>query len=1321
MVPSFLRPVFFAFVFCLSGASLSAQIRLAEIAPTNTGQITDEDGDHPDWIELINAGASAASLDGLSLSDAGRTGQWPLPAATLAPGERLLVFASGKNRGSVAPNTVNHWETAVYEGDTWHYSSTQPPADWAAKGFDDSGWGTAPGGFGYGDGDDTTELPAGTLSFFLRRSFTASDTAQLVQALLHLDYDDGFAAYLNGTEIARSANLPPGSAWDALTSIDHEALMYNGGLPEAFLIEKNALTALLQPGENVLAIEIHNIEAGSSDLSARAWLSFGIGSAATFFSPTPTWFNAGNPGGSANLHTNFKIAFREKIDLFDAGGSILDSLTVSTLEPGHSQMRLNDTGPWCISDNPSPGLPNGAACLSGYAQAPQFTLAAGFYTGDHTVGLVPGGPGIVRYTTDGSWPDQNAPVFSQNLDLSATTLLRARRFETGKLPSRTTTASYFLNEPVTVSVVSIALDPGDFPAVYDNYSDKGRVNVEFFDQNRQRQFATEACGYVVGNWSVAFPQKSLQFDIDEEWGSLGEIAYPLFAPDKPIERFHSFRIRNEDDDAWGARMRDRIVNDLARPTHSGQAAFRNVVAFINGEYWGLYSARERLDNYFVRDNYGADPDSVNMIKTHWGLGNYIAEYGTTDDFFELSDFITGHDMSLPGNFQAVGERLDLDNFTDYFATEIFVASTDWLQDYFNNIRLFRTPDLRWNFLLWDVSYSSGGASGCAACDVLGSTINNPFGSRYGAMFDSLLNNPEYKRFFINRFADLLNTSFQPGVVHALIDKNAAEMAPEIDRHNGRWATGDLAAWSWQVQTLKDFYSQRPAFQRQHLRDHFDLPDEVSLTLEVYPPGAGHIKISTIIPEDLPWTGTYFHGNPVTLTAIPAPGYTFSNWSASSFITDPAGKSFTADVSVDTVFRANFIGTAAPMTLAVGEINYHSDPTRDAGDWLELLNFGAAPLDLSDCSIGDSEWYHRFVLPTGTVLPPDGRLVLFENKGLITAEHPGLDPKLGPLGFSLSDKGDSLHLHDAFGHPIEAFAFSDKKPWPRTPDGYGRTLERAAPDNDPGQPDSWFDGCVGGSPAQAYTPCEENPLVSEINYKSSPDFDAGDWFELFNRSAQDFDLSGWRARDDDDQHEFVIPAGTVLPPGGYRVFFQDEAKFIDHFPAVSNISGPLGFGLSGNGDLIRLFDPSGRLQFSLHFDDAAPWPAGADGEGFTLENAGYDANPNAGTNWFSGCYGGSPGTAFDPDCGTSATGDGHLSLPTVLVFPQPAKDYLAVRLPDPSLSFDIRLFDACGVLLLEKTRLCGDARIDLSGIPAGMYLLKVKTGAFSISKFVALIR
>ncbi len=189
----------------------------------------------------------------------------------------------------------DHWETAVYPYNNWSYivPVTEPPANWHNQGFDDSSWLIGPGGIGYGDEDDNTEIdPA--ISVYMRHTFNISDPSKLVQAIIHVDYDDGFVAYLNGLEIGRSFNMGnPGDfiTFDGLANIEHEAVMYSGGIPEGHTIPSSILDSILTPGENVLAAQVHNVGSSSSDMTSNLYLSFCITDTATYYGPTPSWFS----------------------------------------------------------------------------------------------------------------------------------------------------------------------------------------------------------------------------------------------------------------------------------------------------------------------------------------------------------------------------------------------------------------------------------------------------------------------------------------------------------------------------------------------------------------------------------------------------------------------------------------------------------------------------------------------------------------------------------------------------------------------------------------------------------------------------------------------------------------------------------------------------------------------------------------------------------------------------------------------------------------------------------------------------------------------
>ncbi len=185
---------------------------------------------------------------------------------------------------------INHWETAVFNEDTWKYfvGKSEPDAGWRTIAFAETGWLQGKGGFGYEDGDDTTIIPACT-SVYLRIKINVTDTSKISLGVLHMDYDDAFVAYLNNVEIARSGISGQNPGYNALGT-NHDARMPSGGVPESFTISKSLLTTCLKPGTNVLAIQVHQSSVNSSDMSSNAWLSFGIKTTSTYFRSTPVWF-----------------------------------------------------------------------------------------------------------------------------------------------------------------------------------------------------------------------------------------------------------------------------------------------------------------------------------------------------------------------------------------------------------------------------------------------------------------------------------------------------------------------------------------------------------------------------------------------------------------------------------------------------------------------------------------------------------------------------------------------------------------------------------------------------------------------------------------------------------------------------------------------------------------------------------------------------------------------------------------------------------------------------------------------------------------------
>ena len=221
------------------------------------------------------------SADGNHESSGGGTGASPVEHFAIDPS--LLVAGTnvlsvqGHNLGNTSSDfsLIPTLEAVVpplpplpiQAGDDWRYfpGTEEPPSGWNAVVFDDSGWMVGPSGFGYGDGDDATLLDMygdNLSSVYVRKKFTVIDSSAVAGLRLSMDFDDGFVAYLNGTEIARFnlAGAPP--AFNEAADPDHGAVV-DGGAVEYFNIDPS----LLLDGTNVLAVQGHNGALPSSDLT----------------------------------------------------------------------------------------------------------------------------------------------------------------------------------------------------------------------------------------------------------------------------------------------------------------------------------------------------------------------------------------------------------------------------------------------------------------------------------------------------------------------------------------------------------------------------------------------------------------------------------------------------------------------------------------------------------------------------------------------------------------------------------------------------------------------------------------------------------------------------------------------------------------------------------------------------------------------------------------------------------------------------------------------------------------------------------------------
>jgi hypothetical protein len=1302
-----------------------AQIFINEASNSNGTTVVQADGSSPDWLELYNGSSSTMNLLGYGLTDDTLfPSKWQFPSSTLAANGYLTVLASGKSNISI----IDHWETALNAGDTWDYyvPASNLAVDWNTVSYLPVGWLQGNLGIGYGDGDDATTITGPANSVYVRKTFNIANKDAIVAAVFDADFDDGFVAYLNGVEVARFglAGYPPN--WDEF-SVDHEAEIYQGGGVQSYEIDTTLLNSILVNGTNVLAIEVHNASAASSDLSLIPFLTFGFNESTVYYSgAVHPYFNPVTSNSFFN--TNFSIATAgESIYLSNPSGIIIDSLVIPDLEPDMSFGKfLDGTSTNSIFSIPTPGVTNNSSiAFSSYENSPVIETVGGFFTAGVSVTILNNSitGGVIRYTIDGQDPISSSTLYTGPFVLSTNSVVKAICFSasTSLLPSQIAAETYFFMEDFTLPVISISTDASNLvgpTGIFDNYTTDWRKPciIEYFDADGQKQFESRASIKPDGGagGSRSNPQHSVTIEPANTLYGEGEpVNYPLIPEKAFIDKFYAFYLRNGSNYWNQYPQKDATFMRMMRETNANSQAYSPVVAFVNGQYFGIYELREKANERYFEENYGNDPDSLDLLSISYFYGPSILRTvkGSDSSFYTMRDFVTTYDPASADYFDQCDKKIDLYNFADYLSAENWFGNYDWI---YNNMKIarMRTKGNKWKFFLQDMELGLGGWADVNA-NLFDYFRNNNQPNPFWEIYNGLAQNTEFKNYFVNRYADLMNTVFRANQYTPIVDSMYNQLLPELPRHFQTW-TGDIpggmATYAAIHNQLLNDFSLRSDVVRDQIVNEFSLVKKVNVTLNVQPEGAGYIKISTIIPNELPWTGVYFDGVPVTMTAVANPGYTFSNWQVNSLIpaAELQNERIELNVSTSEFFKAMFVGTEEPLAVTISEIHYNPETSVDGGNWIELHNFGSTPLGLTNWSVKSKNFYDKFIFEDQTSIPANGYLVICQDTNLFKAQYPSVLNFVGATGFPWSNSYDSILLYNQNNEVVLNAIYRDKAPFPECADGWGRTLENSYMNEVQLDAEDWFCGCIGGSPGKAYEPCIEPITFTEINYNNSiPEFYAGDWIEIRNNTTVPINLSTYTFKDSKNDHVFSLPA-VVVPAGGYWVLSNDLLNFGIRHSAVENVSGAFNFGLAGT-DALRLFDDQGVLLTSVLYSNQAPWPSQPTFEDYTLEysiNPIY-ANPNVSTSWFVGCEGGSPGRAFTP---CPVLPDGEMGF----LYPNPTSGSINVvfnNQNNPSNTTNLYIYNMGGQIVhtvsVNAIESVVMQTIDASQFANGMYYIRIE--------------
>ena len=1063
-----------------------SQIVINEVCPSNVTLIQNSNGDFDDWIEIYNSGGSTINLQGYGLTDDLLLPfRFTFPSFNLNAGQRVLVFASDSTSNVI----VDHYEMAVNAIASWKYKTGSAALDtnWRNISFNDGTWSSGNGGIGYGDGDDNTTIAA-SVSVMMRKTFSVPDTSQILKCIFMMDYDDGFTAYLNGVEIAR-ANLNgfPRPAWNTLASASHEAQMYQGLRPDSFFIDPTFLKTILRQGTNVLTVETHDVATSSTDLSSIPYLFFGMKSAGSTYSSTPSWFLS---PADDYFNAHFKLTRTgETITLSNSGGTIINQVLYPAMDIDHSYGRKPDgNANWCLFATPTPNTSNNSStCYNGYAGTVIFNKASGFYPSAQNITLTSSIPGAtVRYTTNGNVPKTTDPAYSSPIHVTSTKTIRARVFLTGYLPGTVASNTYFINEDIHLPIFSITTDslnlwdyntgiyvmgPGassTSPYFGANFwQDWAKpASVEYFDKGQNSIIKFDSDIKIYGNYSRSKAQKSFEIKLSDRFGT-SSINYPFWNDKTYIDKIDNFVLRNSGTDWNVVHFRDALMERIMRNTYSGYLATEPAVMFLNGAFWGVYTIHENHDSHFMKNNFGLGKSEINYLIE--GGSSMDVKEGSDASFWDMYNYATAQTATTQSYYDHMNSVLDLKNYKDYFIAETYYNNGDWIGAWTNNIKLWRptATGAKWKYLLYDTDMGFG-LSGSVNDNRLSMAINPSAFSYSSEMFDAILHNPTFKREFINRYADLMNTIYLPSNVLNEINHFKDSMSFDMTAHFAKWGS-NTSTWQSNINSMISFVNARPTKARDFIRSQFALTSNVTLTLNASPAGSGRIEISTITPTSLPWSGIYFNGNPVTITAIPNPGYTFDHFRSNVVITsNNYNQSVTYNFTANDAITAYFTGSASSAQITVNELNYNSDSASDAGDWVELWNYGTHALNISGWKIKDEMDNHVFTFPTGTVIPANGYLVVLEDSIKFLSQFPTVSNRIGELGFNFGNAGDEVRLFDYADNLYQSFIYQDLAPWPMQADGGGYTCELLNKNVSLNDGTNWSIGCLGGSPGRAFS-------------------------------------------------------------------------------------------------------------------------------------------------------------------------------------------------------------------------------------------------------------
>ncbi|MFC1502601.1 CotH kinase family protein [bacterium] len=632
------------------------------------------------------------------------------------------------------------------------------------------------------------------------------------------------------------------------------------------------------------------------------------------------WASGKNRQDSSYYHTNFKLnASGEYVGLYAPDSSLMDGVSFGSQRADISYGRFPDgNNHFTTFQNPTPGYPNQSEVTL------SFSPLQGVYQGDIDVTLQTNCDTCkIYYTLDGSEPDSGDFLYSEAITVTVPTVIRARVFENGTAMTNIEARTYIVNDDPQLPVLSVITNPEHLwsksTGIYHNYDSTGigwerPCHLTLIEEG-ETKFSLPAGIRIHGGHSRILPKKNLRLYFRSEYGE-SELNYPLFE-ERPFTKYKRLVLYAPSHDQVTADLNsftliaDALLHRLWFEENGIISFFRPVSLYLNGAYWGIFWIREYIDRHYIESNFGLSEFDLNRILK--GKVTPTVREGDADYWLETYHFFENNHLEWDENYEIVKTKyLDIENYTDYHLFCIYAATLDWPH---NNVDRFRDRiggDPRWRFILWDHNFAWRKKSPYhktliwATRDEVRLEINpNDYASLLTStlVLREMLENTDYRYFFINRFADLMNTVFQPVNIEEHLTSLENAIRPEMDRELQRWANNiNIGRWNYAINNVRSFIRKRLPLMRRQILGKFYLSDTVRVTISPCV-GEGVVTVNSVTPESLPWEGIYFQDVPIQIKATPASDYIFCHWADTTLPAVPElTMMLTGDVGIQAIFE-----------------------------------------------------------------------------------------------------------------------------------------------------------------------------------------------------------------------------------------------------------------------------------------------------------------------------------------------------------------------------------------------------------------------------------